>query len=336
MRQFLQKLADRRAAQLRTPRRTGLRYDLAEIRALAITENVADLIAQKIEPARSARATHRVVRRRHRQSLRSRRCSRAWRSARRSARANAAGGRAARKPAGRPPTTARPGSSRSSTTACNRLPTRWSRPPRAPPSISPSAAPLLAAAGEDAPGPLFEIVNHMNQGIALIDSRTERLRLAKLNLLAATRARNSTAYDLATRTCRSAIELLGWDAWEENYALAFEAHLRLAECQALLADFEGAFASHRQRPAACARHGRPRSIVDGTHTHISEHGRHDRRGGLRPPGGPALRTRPAGATRARARRPAAGNGRHHQLDPRARASRACSICHRCRTRTAWC
>ena len=82
---------------------------------------------------------------------------------------------------------------------------------------------LLAAAGEDVSGQLFEIVNHMNQGIALIDSRAERLRLAKLNLMAATRARNSTAYDLAMRACRSVIELLGWDAWGENYALAFEA-----------------------------------------------------------------------------------------------------------------
>ncbi|HET7809186.1 MAG TPA: AAA family ATPase [Steroidobacteraceae bacterium] len=102
---------------------------------------------------------------------------------------------------------------------------------------------MLASAGEDPSSQLFEIVNHMNQGIALIDSRAERLRLVKLNLLAATRARNSTAYDLATRACRSAIELLGWDAWGENYALAFEAHLRLAECQALIADFEGALAS---------------------------------------------------------------------------------------------
>src|SRR5262249_39666401 len=102
---------------------------------------------------------------------------------------------------------------------------------------------LRAAAGEDGSNQLFEIVNHMNQGIALIDSRAERLRLAKLNLLAATRARNSTAYDLATRACRSTIELLGWDAWGENYALAFEAHRNLAESQALIADFEGALAT---------------------------------------------------------------------------------------------
>ena len=129
---------------------------------------------------------------------------------------------------------------------------------------------LLNAAGEDTPGPLFEIVNHMNQGIALIESRAEKLRLAKLNLLAATRARNSTAYDLATRTCRSAIELLGWDAWEENYPLAFEAHLRLAECQALLADFEGAFATiDNALPHARATADRGRLLTVRTHTYLS-------------------------------------------------------------------
>ena len=129
---------------------------------------------------------------------------------------------------------------------------------------------MLAAAGDEVSGLLFEIVNHMNQGIALIDSRAERLRLAKLNLLAATRARNSTAYDLATRACRSAIELLGWDAWGENYALAFEAHLRLAECQALMADFEGAFATiDSALPHVRSRGRQGRLLTVRTHTYLS-------------------------------------------------------------------
>jgi predicted ATPase len=129
---------------------------------------------------------------------------------------------------------------------------------------------LLAAAGEDVSGVLFEIVNHMNQGIALIDNRGERLRLARLNLLAATRARNSTAYDLATRACTSAIELLGWDAWSENYALAFEAHLRLAESQALMADFEGAFRSlDAALPHVHAPADRGRLQTARTHTFLS-------------------------------------------------------------------
>jgi predicted ATPase len=129
---------------------------------------------------------------------------------------------------------------------------------------------LLAAAGEDATATLFEIVNHMNQGIALIDGRAERLRLAKLNLLATTRARNSTAYDLATRACRSAIELLGWDAWGDNYPLAFEAHWRLAECQALMADFEGSFASiDAALPNARSAADKGRLLTVRTHTYLT-------------------------------------------------------------------
>jgi predicted ATPase len=129
---------------------------------------------------------------------------------------------------------------------------------------------LLAAAGEDISGQLFEIVNHMNQGIALIDSRSERLRLARLNLQAATRARNSTAYDLAMRTCRSVIELLGWDAWGDNYPLAFEAHSKLAECQALMADFEGAFATiDAAMPYTRGVADRGRLLTVRTHTYLS-------------------------------------------------------------------
>jgi len=129
---------------------------------------------------------------------------------------------------------------------------------------------LLAAAGEDVSGQLFEIVNHMNQGIALIDSRSERLRLAKLNQLAATRARNSTAYDLAMRACRSIIELLGWDAWGDNYALAFETHTKLAECQSLMADFEGAFATiDAALPQARGVADRGRLLTVRTHTYLS-------------------------------------------------------------------
>ena len=55
-------------------------------------------------------------------------------------------------------------------------------PPAARPALNLTIGrTLLAAAGEEAPGPVFEIVNHMNQGITLIESRTEKLRLAKLN-----------------------------------------------------------------------------------------------------------------------------------------------------------
>jgi predicted ATPase/signal transduction histidine kinase len=89
---------------------------------------------------------------------------------------------------------------------------------------------------------LFDVVNHMNQGAALIDDPAERLQLAEFNIRAGFKARNSTAYAVAVRSYRYAVELLGGeDAWGDQPALACEAHARLAEGLCLTADYAGAF-----------------------------------------------------------------------------------------------
>ena len=238
IRQFLQKLRADGLLKFDAATRT-YQFDLAAIRATDITENVADLIAQKI--SRLATDTQRVVsfgaaigNRFELQTL----ASVAGLAPERAAALLAA--------AVREHLLTHPDNADQSQYAF-----QHDRVQQAAYALIAAAdrpalnlaigRSLWTAAGEEVSGVLFEIVNHMNQGIALIENRAEQIRLARLNLLAANRARNSTAYDLATRAARSAIDLLGWDAWAENYALAFEAHLRLAECQALMADFEGAF-----------------------------------------------------------------------------------------------
>jgi predicted ATPase len=244
IRQFLQKLHADALLSFDEARKT-FTYDLEAIRRAAITENVADLIAQKI--GRLGANTQRVV------SFGAAIGNR-FELSTLAAVAECAVERAAEwlLPAVRENLLVRV-----SDTDVDAAPTQYSflhdRVQQAAYALVPAAArpalnlsigrALLAGAGDDVTGVLFEAVNHMNQGIALIDTRVDRMRLAKLNLLAATRARNSTAYDVAARACRGTIELLGWDAWGDTYALAFEAHLRLAECLTLLADFEGAFRS---------------------------------------------------------------------------------------------
>jgi signal transduction histidine kinase len=87
---------------------------------------------------------------------------------------------------------------------------------------------------------LFDIVNHLNKGMALL-AEPARVELAELNIRAGARARNSTAYDVAVSSFRHAIELLGAAGWTQHYAIAIDAHVRLAECLCLTAGYQGAF-----------------------------------------------------------------------------------------------
>ena len=89
---------------------------------------------------------------------------------------------------------------------------------------------------------LFDIISHLNQGRALIEDPAERQRLAELNFRAGTKARDSTAYDLAVLSFRTAIELSGENGWRDRYAFHYDAHRRLAEASGLTADHAGAFA----------------------------------------------------------------------------------------------
>ncbi len=90
-------------------------------------------------------------------------------------------------------------------------------------------------------GRLFDIVNHLNQATALIADEKERQRLAELNLRAGAKARDATAYELAVRCFRYAVALLGDHAWRNHYAIMCDAHKRLAETLGLTADYPGAF-----------------------------------------------------------------------------------------------
>ena len=271
MRQFLQKL--QAEGLLDFDAASGsFRCDLAAIRNLAITENVADLVAQKI--GRLDAATQRVVS--FGAAIGNRFDLATLASAAECSQEHA---RELLSAAVRDHLLLTPEAADDKSGAHYYM-FQHDRVQQAAYALVPAAARpalnlnigrvMLTAAGDDVSGQLFEIVNHMNQGIALLDSRSERLRLAKLNLLAATRARNSTAYDLTTRACRSALELLGWDAWGENYALAFEAHARLAESQALMADFEGALASiDTALPNTRTAADKGRLLTVRTHTYLS-------------------------------------------------------------------
>ncbi|MBB5464936.1 PAS domain S-box-containing protein [Paraburkholderia sp. CI2] len=80
---------------------------------------------------------------------------------------------------------------------------------------------------------IFEIVGQLNRGAALITSRGEREQLAEFNLLAARRAKRSTAYASALTYLNTGAALLAEDSWERRRDLTFALELNRAECEFL-------------------------------------------------------------------------------------------------------
>jgi len=79
---------------------------------------------------------------------------------------------------------------------------------------------------------IFEIVNQLYRGAALITSRDEREQLAELNLIAGKRAKASTAYSSALNYLIAGAAMLD-DSWQRRHDLAFQLELHRAECEFL-------------------------------------------------------------------------------------------------------
>ena len=93
---------------------------------------------------------------------------------------------------------------------------------------------------------IFEIVNQLNRGAALIASGAEREQLAELNSVAGNRAKASSAYVTALTYFETAAAMLPADRWERRRELSFEVEVQRAECEFLT----GALAFAEERLAA--------------------------------------------------------------------------------------
>ncbi|MHC5822464.1 MAG: AAA family ATPase, partial [Nostoc sp.] len=69
---------------------------------------------------------------------------------------------------------------------------------------------------------IFDIVNHLNQGIDIIIQQSQKYELAQLNLIAGKKAKASTAYRAAVNHFTFGRELLIEESWQTNYKLTFE------------------------------------------------------------------------------------------------------------------
>lgn len=85
---------------------------------------------------------------------------------------------------------------------------------------------------------IFEIVDHLNLGIELIADAVERIEIAKLNLTAGQKAKAATAYTAATEYLQVGLRLLGDFSWDAEYELTLSLHTEAAEAAFLSGDFE--------------------------------------------------------------------------------------------------
>ncbi|MBE9209524.1 AAA family ATPase [Nostoc sp. LEGE 06077] len=85
---------------------------------------------------------------------------------------------------------------------------------------------------------IFSLVNHLNYGIDLLSSESEKYELAELNLLAGKKAKAAAAYESAMRYLKIALILLTTNSWHQQYELTLKVYQEAAEAAFLGGDFE--------------------------------------------------------------------------------------------------
>ena len=84
---------------------------------------------------------------------------------------------------------------------------------------------------------IFEIVDHLNLGIELVNDKTERYQISELNLMAGKKAKSASAYKASCTYFEVGRELLGADGWQNYYDLILSLHEEAAESSYLCGDF---------------------------------------------------------------------------------------------------
>jgi len=85
---------------------------------------------------------------------------------------------------------------------------------------------------------VFDIVNQLNQARNIIDNPGEKTTLAELNLMAGRKAKSSIAYEPAVEYLTIGLELLSNDSWQKNYKLTLALHESTARAAYLNGNFE--------------------------------------------------------------------------------------------------
>jgi predicted ATPase len=85
---------------------------------------------------------------------------------------------------------------------------------------------------------LFTLVDHLNKGRGLLERDSEKIELAELNLSAGKKAKESTAYTASRDYLILAKDVFPRDIWQERYQMAIDLYKQLAEIEYLNGNFE--------------------------------------------------------------------------------------------------
>ncbi|BCL34855.1 hybrid sensor histidine kinase/response regulator [Nostoc sp. MS1] len=84
---------------------------------------------------------------------------------------------------------------------------------------------------------IFALVNHLNYGVDLITSDSEKNELAELNLIAGQKAKAATAYESAMKYLQVGLALLTANSWQHQYNLTLALYESATETAYLNGDF---------------------------------------------------------------------------------------------------
>ncbi|MEP0873779.1 AAA family ATPase [Trichocoleus desertorum AS-A10] len=85
---------------------------------------------------------------------------------------------------------------------------------------------------------LFEIIDHLNQGLELVTARSERTEIARLNLMAGQKAKAATAHEAAFKYFTTGLKLLNSESWQREYDLTLALYSEAAEAAYLQGCFD--------------------------------------------------------------------------------------------------
>ncbi len=85
---------------------------------------------------------------------------------------------------------------------------------------------------------LFDIANHLNSSVALIQDESEKQKLCELNLKAGIKAKETSAFQLAFDYLKAGINLLPKNSWNDQYETTFNLYALAGETAYMNADFE--------------------------------------------------------------------------------------------------